>query len=319
MQGEKHTKRKRKIVLFKDKKSAIAFFLKLVLGVSILLYLFNKFDYERILAELKYISIPLYLLVVMGHFVIMAVKSYRWCALCQAMNVKVPYGQAFYAYSAAFSIGIFSPGQIGDFSKVLLVDVSGEARRKTLVAAFEDRIWDVMGLVFICFVSLFVMVFILRVEDAVLSTYFLAALVVVVLSAVLFKPALRFLKKRYQRYVSYAFTAWRGSLALTAATIAVQLGRWALLAAAFNYELIWSALSATIGTFVALIPISVAGIGTREAALVYLFGLKNMDAKSAIAFSLVMFSAYVIGAVFGAILLLFKKTPVGDASMKDLL
>ena len=45
----------------------------------------------------------------------------------------------------------------------------------------------------------------------------------------------------------------------------------------------------------------------------------NMDAKSAIAFSLLMFSTYVIGAVFGAILLLFKGKPVRDASMKDLL
>jgi uncharacterized membrane protein YbhN (UPF0104 family) len=86
---------------------------------------------------------------------------------------------------------------------------------------------------------------------------------------------------------------------------------------ALNYEIVWSALSATIGTFVALIPVSIAGIGTREATLVYLFGLKNIDAKSAIAFSLLMFSAYIVGAIVGSVLILLKRTNGKNTATKE--
>jgi uncharacterized membrane protein YbhN (UPF0104 family) len=235
------------------------------------------------------------------------------------MNVEVPYKQALYAYCAAFSLGTLSPGQIGDFGKVLFIDVGKDERKKILVAAFEDRMWDVIGLVFICCLSLFVMVFILGINDAFLNTYFVAALVVVFLFVVLFKPALKFLKNRYQKYLRDAFVFWRGSLLLTFITIVVQLMRWAILALALNYEVIWSALSANIGTFVALVPISVAGIGTREATLVYLFGLKNIDAKFAIAFSLLMLSAYMVGTLVGGVLIVLKRTNGQKKSVKEIL
>lgn len=308
-----------KIGFLAKNKPAIVFCLKLVFGVLILAYLFNAVDYGLIFDEMKVVSIPLYVFVVLGHFAIMMIKSYRWLRLCRAMNVEVSYKQALYAYSAAFSLGFLSPGQIGDFSKVLLVDVKKDERKKILVAAVEDRLWDVIGLIFICFLCLFVMVYILRINDAFLTTYFLGALVLVVLFVVLFKPALRFLKNRYRAHLSNAFMWWPGSLVLTVITIVVQLMRWAVLAMALNYEIVWSALSATIGTFVALIPISIAGIGTREATLVYLFGLKNIEAKFAIAFSLLMFSAYIVGAVVGSVLIVLKRANRQNSSVNELL
>jgi uncharacterized membrane protein YbhN (UPF0104 family) len=78
-------------------------------------------------------------------------------------------------------------------------------------------------------------------------------------------------------------------------------------------------MSATIGTFVALIPISIAGIGTREATLVYLFGLKNIDAKFAIAFSLLMFSAYIVGAIVGSVLIMLKRPNGQNSSANEFL
>jgi uncharacterized membrane protein YbhN (UPF0104 family) len=307
-----------KIDFTKKNKSVITFCLKLVFGAIILLFLFTKVDYALILEEMKVVSIPLYVLVVLGHFVIMAIKSYRWLRLCRFMGVEVSYKQALYAYCAAFSLGILSPGQVGDFSKVLLVDVDKDERKKILVAAFEDRMWDVIGLISICFLCLFVMVFISRINDAFLKVYFIGALFIVILFVVLFKPILRFLKKKYHAYLHDAFVFWRGSLVLTFITVMVQLIRWAVLAIALNYEVVWSTLSATIGTFVALVPISVAGIGTREATLVYLFGLKDIEAKFAIAFSLLMFSAYMVGAIFGGVLILLKRTDGQGTSVKEI-
>jgi hypothetical protein len=50
-----------------------------------------------------------------------------------------------------------------------------------------------------------------------------------------------------------------------------------------------------------LIPISISGIGTRDMALIFLFGLKNISAEQAVAFSLVyLFMSYWLIALIGA-------------------
>lgn len=62
-----------------------------------------------------------------------------------------------------------------------------------------------------------------------------------------------------------------------------------------------------VGTLVALIPVSIAGLGTREATLEYLFRYKGIQEGIGVAFSLIMFSSYLIGAMAGVILLFISK------------
>lgn len=51
---------------------------------------------------------------------------------------------------------------------------------------------------------------------------------------------------------------------------------------------------------VSLVPISISGIGTREAAMVYLFALNHIPKEEAIAFSFMIFTIfYVFGGFFG--------------------
>ena len=59
---------------------------------------------------------------------------------------------------------------------------------------------------------------------------------------------------------------------------------------------------------VSLLPISIAGIGTREAVLVYLFSKETLPAESALAFSILIFSfTYLLFSIIGFICFLFLK------------
>jgi hypothetical protein len=50
-----------------------------------------------------------------------------------------------------------------------------------------------------------------------------------------------------------------------------------------------------------LLPISISGIGTRDIALIFLFGLKSISAEQAVAFSLIyLFMSYWLIALIGA-------------------
>ena len=49
-----------------------------------------------------------------------------------------------------------------------------------------------------------------------------------------------------------------------------------------------------------LLPISISGIGTRDMALIFLFGLKGVSAEQAVAFSLLyLFMSYWLIALIG--------------------
>ena len=50
-----------------------------------------------------------------------------------------------------------------------------------------------------------------------------------------------------------------------------------------------------------LLPISISGIGTRDVALIFLFGLKGIAPEQAVAFSLIyLFMSYWLVALIGA-------------------
>ena len=55
-------------------------------------------------------------------------------------------------------------------------------------------------------------------------------------------------------------------------------------------------------SLVVLIPVSIAGIGTRDAALIALFSMNGIAAESALSYSLlILFAFYICTAIMGAI------------------
>lgn len=69
-----------------------------------------------------------------------------------------------------------------------------------------------------------------------------------------------------------------------------------------------TAAIATVGTLVALLPVPLGGLGTREATIAALFTYNNLDPITGVSFSFLMFGSYLVGALAGVFLLYFYKS-----------
>ena len=62
-----------------------------------------------------------------------------------------------------------------------------------------------------------------------------------------------------------------------------------------------------ISNLISFLPVSVSGIGTRDAALIYLFSLVNIQPEIAVTYSFLVFvNFFIAGGIIGAISWWFK-------------
>jgi hypothetical protein len=98
----------------------------------------------------------------------------------------------------------------------------------------------------------------------------------------------------------------------------IFFGQCYLLALALGLPLSYLQVSYTvaIGSLVTLLPISISGLGTREAAIIAYLATAGITGEQALGFSLLVFAAfYVAGGLFGAVAWLIKPAPLAALRM----
>jgi hypothetical protein len=99
---------------------------------------------------------------------------------------------------------------------------------------------------------------------------------------------------------------WPGillSIALTVLAYGIFFGQCYLLALALDLPVgfVPVTFAVALGSLVTLIPISISGLGTREAAMIAYLSSAGIDAESAISFSLLVFVTFSLaGGLIGA-------------------
>ena len=280
-------------------------FLKLFFTALFVFFIFTWFDFHSIYDAIRHVSWYFYIFVIAGHFVLMAIKALRWQFLLQSMHVPCSYSQAVKAYTAGFAFGTFTPGQLGDMGKVMLIPGATGHRREALISTLTDRIWDFLGLVLVsgaCALFLFF-------SEMRVNGYFFYGVVFgcigLLFSTFVYRYVQKFIRRKLNLDIAELLKAWHWSFLLTVLALAVQFSRWVILALAFKLPVITAAAIAMVGTLVALLPVSFGGMGTREATIAALFTHNGLDPVVGVSFSLLMLGSYLVGALAGALLLFF--------------
>ena len=275
------------------------FSIRIILGLALIFLIFKKFNVKNIYNQILNVSTILYFVVVSGHFLLMALKAKRWTILCKNNNLNMKYFSTFKAYTIGFAFGTFTPGKLGDLGKVLLIDAPNSIKKQALIPAIIDRLWDLFILIIIS--AVFFMI-IINTTKTILTIIIICLFFVFILGILL----IMIIKNKYNVDLKKYLKNWRSLLSLTVVANIIQYLRWCLLAYTFNLPLLRTACAATIGTLIALFPVSIAGLGTREATLAYLFKINGIKPDIGVAFSLLMFGTYIINAVIGALFLVFS-------------
>lgn len=277
-----------------------------------LLFRFIDFDRDAFLQTIKEINAGQYALSLAGVVVVLGVKSLRWQRIIKAEGYNYSTFRSFGAYMASFTIGIITPGRIGEIARLYYlrqdVAIGFLPAFKTIVS---DRVFD-LGVLFMLGIA--GLLHYSAPEQISAEMAIAVGIVVFMLLLVLGLALLR-------RLQSLSLFRNKSFLRFVEDSIALALGRkapvlWLITALAYlaYYGAIWLIFS-SVGIRLALtdiaiilsivglatiLPVSWAGFGTREISLVYLLSKYQIPAETALSFSLLQFGAFFLwGSLIG--------------------
>ena len=183
-----------------------------------------------------------------------------------------------------------SPGRIGEFSKVVYLKKHVDSNVKSVANVVIDRIFDLLSIVVILIVSLLFVT--LPYKKEMLVILLAGVCLIFLLAIILSRNAHRIQNWKWAKlgdFFNELFLLKKKTaiLAISVASLVVYYaGLFALakgigLAASFPFIVFCCAAS----NLIAIIPVSFAGIGTRDLFLVYMFRTTSYSAEQAVIFS----------------------------------
>jgi glycosyltransferase 2 family protein len=313
------------------KKKIFSLLVKLLVSIAILVFLYFKADFNtdgfwRIISG---INLPIYLFSLFGVIIVLGIKSYRWKLLVANEGYNYKAYRSFGAYMSSDAIGIVTPGRIGEIARLYYVrqetDISFLQAFKTIVA---DRIFDFTMLGWF---GISGMTFYFHIFGALPGyLYALIVLLVIVAGYIILLASLRkminlnwFRRWQIPGFIYECFLAVLGkkTILMWAITILAYfsyfLFSWfIMLSLNVRPGIVDIAFIMSIMSLSTIIPISVAGFGTREATLVMLFAQYGFSSEVAISFSLLHFTAFFFwGGLIGLVYWLIM--PISLQQVKD--
>jgi uncharacterized membrane protein YbhN (UPF0104 family) len=289
-----------------------------LVGPLLLVWVLWRFgDSETLTGAFKRASLwPLAGAVLLDAGVIHA-KLFRWQTLLAACNVRVDTASAYRAYLPSLFLGLATPGRVGDVVRIQYLKRDHGVRYPDgLAVSVVDRLCDVY--VLLAFVSLGIVHLTNALSAPLARTAWLAVAGVAVAPLLLFipkiaEPAANWLYARVAGdgtpdgpstfFAALRSQVGRALIAPLGATVAAflinYLQAW-LVASALGMTLSFSDVVAvvSISSLLGLLPISVSGIGVREAFFALVFPVAFGSSETmGIAFGLGVFGVIYLPAL----------------------
>ncbi len=302
-------------------KQAWSFLLKAIVSVAILVFLITRVDWDidQFILIAKTINIYWYLISLTGVIIVLFLKSVRWNLLLRQEGCIYPFKSSFAVYMASVTIGLLTPGRIGEIARLYYIrqerDISFYNSFKTIVV---DRIFD-FSLLFLFGGSGLLFYYKLLGNFNPLIYLFIVGLVMLIgwgIIAILLK-----IVKSEKIYLTFLKESWNKMfnkpmgypwLLTLLSYFLFYVANWLILIS-LNQQisLVEMSFIMSIMSLVTLIPITIAGFGTREVSIVFLFSFYGITPEIAIVFSLLQFIAFFLwGGIIGWIFWILKPVKI---------
>lgn len=309
-----------------------------LVGVFIFIFILLKIDIKQTIKIFTNVKIEYIILSSLLFIPHLFVKSIRWNLLLRQQKIKYSFFDTFIIYLSSLYVGFITPGRLGELIKVFYLKNDKNINYGVgLASVMLDRIFDLYLLLLLSIICL--------IRFNIFENFSNAFLIVIVflscLPLLIFKKKviyhflqrvkLKFVRKIINRKVPFRIKNFISEFVfllnfrLFTSILLTFLGYFffflqcKLIAISINLDIGFINLSLfnSLSNIISFLPISFSGIGTREAVLVYLFGLVNMDAESAVLFSLlVFFTLFGFGGIIGFFSWLYR--PIDLKSIKFL-
>ncbi len=313
-----------------------------ILGPILLVYLLLRIGFVEILEILRHAQFLEVFAAVVLILPLILIKTLRWQGILRAQGISMSLGAAFLAYFSSLFIGFLTPGRLGEFVRAFYVQEAGQGKSGIAFSSvLVDRLFDFVILLLVGGAALLSSQ---KTEAGVFLAAIPALIVAVALGFLLHPKSYRWILKVGARLGRFGekllgTSGWitqirEGILMMHWPRFLASTG-WTLLAYAlffFQAYVIGHALAIPIGyissmntvalgSLVALLPISISGLGTREAVVVAYLGLFGVAREMALSYSLLIFATFnLAGGLMGAIAWMVKPVPLsllGRSSDQD--
>ena len=296
----------------------------------ILALLVLRVDREQVLDVMGSASLPLVALAVLLNVPAIFIKSLRWRWLLRAHGIIYGTVPSFLAYFGSIFIGLLTPGRLGEFIKAVHVSRDcGIPTRRAFASVLADRLFDLYALAIVGGLALIAL--------GSINTIVLMVGLGSLALALIAPPTLLLNGWTYGRMQTlgmrlgrigralFAPQGWVAELrrglrelsppwvllatGMTVLAYAVFYTQAYLLALALDIDLsvIQVSYAVALGSLVTLVPVSIAGIGTREAAIVAYLGTTGVSAEAALGFAFLVFATFYVGtALIGSVAWIIK-------------
>lgn len=266
--------------------------------------------------------IYLFYSVVLG-FIVIGMRVFRWKMLLVFYKIVVPFFQCYILTLIGNAYGSLTPGRIGELIRPYYLHKKGYSFILSLKSAIIDRLFDLSSIFIFGLLSLiyfFLDAFIsIKINILPLLLLLITPLLFIVFWRRYEVPIKRKAKywipekfkvlllkgEKEQRKLSEMSLRQKGNLSLISiiAFLATCL-KFFCLAIALNINLSFFFLVLIMSMLMLsrLIPISFLNLGSREAVLIFMFGLKGLAQEEALAFSLLILVDMVFFIAVGQII-----------------
>lgn len=310
---------------------SIFFYLKkysYLLGIFLFIIILAKTDFKSILVNIKNVKFSYLAFAALFSFPALLAKSYCWNYLKKIQNINYKLKDSFLMYGVGLYIGSVTPGRVGELSRALYLKKDGHSFGKSLVSLILDRLSDVIFLlIFLFFGSLFVFDFFYQqILIFIITIVLLIFLFFLNIKSNLIKSLLKkifyiIIPNKYQKswklnlrdFINniriYKFRNYLIVFLITAFSwflSYIQIFIIAKSAGIINVPFLYLSVIFTIISFINLIPISILGIGTREAALIFFLSPFLIFKEQIIVFASLILIIYLFNTLIGFVCWLIK-------------
>lgn len=289
----------------------LIYFLK-AFTVFLFIYLLSKANWELCFKYFQKLSLLYLVLTFIIIYTGYLFKTIRWKNILISFEINEKTSSLIKIFLIGGYLGLITPGKIGDFGRVYYLKKHKNWKR-ALSSLIIDRFNDLTILLLLGGIGLYKLKSLFPNQFQIDINYKSILFIVIVISIMAF-VFFKFKKKFIEFYLliknSSSIKNYLFQLVVTCLSMGCLYGSFAIIS--FDLEINIATIDIVfiglITGILNLLPITILGIGVREASIVYLFNLYGISYDISIAFSLIIFAIQIITFLPGAYW--FYKNPV---------
>ena len=298
------------------------------IGLILFVIILSKLNLSEIIALLANINHFYFISALFLFFPLLVTKAMRWQLLMRAQDITYSLKDTAIMYAAGIYFGGITPGNIGDFIKVFYLKGDGYPFGKSFATVLLDRLFDLVSLFLLGYAGMLLFIAFFERAIIILSCIFVGTVLLVIFflykkdfsMVILEYISFHLIPERYRENAKTVFSDLYNGIKIlntnqfVLATF-ITFFAWGIyfvmmylfaLSLGINIPFLYLATCVSISAVITLIPISISGIGTRDATLIILFSYLGLSKESAIAFSMMILFMYFVAGFIGLIAWLKK-------------